>query len=366
MPAGVSAKTVEKTAYPSDNPPEFRHIPGGFAPVWRAPDLGTPRMNLTMPASLEEIWRSPAFPMWLTLAAAGFFALMLLITLLRSQRSVANGALALITLLAIGIAVAASLRGFGTDSAGSTRAGASGQPVASAAPALSCIDDLAGETVLTACEKVLFGSAELAAAAVSYAAARITQLTSFGDVAAANKIMTPELATLRRSVERDRYGLMAYVLATRDRCQPGDCAAYRALTDHNQIAANMDERIYEGLIVRYSALWGVPAPAPVAALPPSPPAGKPTNAEFPTSASIPPVNIMTPEPPLGASAAPAAASSPAPRPATPTTAQTSAPRPPPSPATAKKQAAPKARPAAPVQLAPAPGSAAPAPAAQNE
>src|SRR5256885_2263231 len=84
----------------------------------------------------------------------------------------------------------------------------------------------------------------LAAAAVSYAAARITQLTTLGDVAAANKTMTPELQTLRQSVERDRYGLMAYVLSVRDHCQPGDCAAYRSLTDHNHIAANMDERVY--------------------------------------------------------------------------------------------------------------------------
>ena len=45
-------------------------------------------------------------------------------------------------------------------------------------PALSCIDDLAGETVLAACEKALFGSAESAAAAVSYAASRITRLTA--------------------------------------------------------------------------------------------------------------------------------------------------------------------------------------------
>ena len=32
---------------------------------------------------------------------------------------------------------------------------------------------------------------------------------------------------------------------------------YRALTDHNQIAANMDERIYEGLIVRFSPAYAV-------------------------------------------------------------------------------------------------------------
>jgi hypothetical protein len=229
---------------------------------------------------------------------------------------------------------------------------------------LSCIDDLAGETVLAACEKVLFGSADAAAAAVSYAAARITQLTSFGDVASANKNMTPELATLRRSVERDRYGLMAYVLSARDRCQPGQCDVYRSLTDHNQIAANMDERIYEGLILRYSASWNAPA-TPVAgaaaALSPSLPTGKPTNAEFPSAASTPPVNIMTPEP----AAAPAA---PRPPPAA-ANAPTSTPRPSPAPTAAKKQATPKARTAAPVQLSPAPGapvSAAPAPAATDD
>lgn len=318
-------------------------------------------MNWALPSSLDEMWRSPTFPMWLTLAAAGFFALILLITLLRAERSVANGALTVITLLAIGVAVAATIRGFATDGASASR-GAPLQTVTASSAALSCIDDLAGETVLTACEKILFGSADAAAAAVSYAAARITQLTSFGDVAAANKNMTPELATLRRSVERDRYGLMAWVLANRDRCQPGDCATYRSLTDHNQIAANMDERIYEGLILRYSPSWGAPAAAPVAALPPLQPTGKPTNAEFPTSASIPPVNIMTPEPPLGATATPPAA----PRPPAATNAQaTPRPAPAPAPAAAKKQTAPKARPAAPVQLSPAPGSAAPVPAANE-
>jgi len=166
---------------------------------------------------------------------------------------------------------------------------------------------------------------------------------------------------LRRSVERDRYGLMAYVLATRDHCQPGDCAAYRSLTDHNQIAANMDERVYEGLILRYSPSWNVPAaPAAgaLAALPTTMPTGKPTNADFPSAASTPAVIIMTPEPPL-------AAAPPAPRSPAAANAQTPAPRP--ALAAAKKQPGPKSHPAAPVQLAPAPGAPAPAgPAAAND
>ena len=130
--------------------------------------------------------------------------------------------------------------------------------VSVALPALSCIDDLAGETVLTACEKSLFGSPESAATALSYASSQITRLTGFGDVAAANKNLTPELQMLRRAVERDRYGLMAYVLAVRDHCTPSECAAFQSLTDNHQIVANMDERVYDGLISRYAPTWNAP------------------------------------------------------------------------------------------------------------
>ena len=157
------------------------------------------------------IWRRD-FPIWLTLGAAGFFAIIVLIVVLRGEKSVATGALAIITLLAVGVTSAAFLRGFGPD--GRSASGEAGFPTPgiAALPALSCIDDMAGEAVLTACEKALFGSAENAAAALSYAAAQITRLTAFGDVASANKNLTPELQALRRAVERDRYGLMAYVL----------------------------------------------------------------------------------------------------------------------------------------------------------
>ena len=318
-------------------------------------------MNWAWPNLLDQFWRSATFPMWLTLAAAGFFALILLVTLLRAERSVANGALTVITLLAIGVAGAATIRGLGS-SGGSGEENvptetAAFSPTSATLPALSCIDDLAGEAVLAACEKVLFGSPESAAAAVSYAASRITRLTASGDVAAANRNMTPDLQALRHAVERDRYGLVAHVLLARDHCTPVECAAFRSLTDHNQIVANMDERVYDGLISRYAPSWNMPAaaaPATVAALPPSMPTGRPTNADFPSAASTPPVSIMTPEP------GPAPASRPTPAAAPP----------PPRPAAAALAAAkkPPRRPTAPVQLAPAPTApiAVPAPAASND
>jgi hypothetical protein len=323
-------------------------------------------MNWAWATSLDHLWRSPAFPMWLTLAAAGFFGVVALITLLRAEKSVANGALTVITLLAVGIAVAATIREFGPGGqAASGQTTRSFQPTNAALPALSCIDDLAGDIVLAGCEKALFGSAESAAAAVSYAASQLTRLAALGDAAAANESMTPELQALRHAVERDRYGLMAQVLVARDHCTPAVCAVFRALTDNHQIVANMDERTYDGLIARYASSWNAPAtppPAPVAAFMPTMPMGKPTNTDFPSAASTPPVSIMTPEP--------GTTPPPAPR-STASTAAATAPLPSPRPAAAsasapaagKKQAAPKSA-HAPVPLAPA--AAVPAPAASND
>ena len=331
-------------------------------------------MNWAWASSLDPLWRSPTFPMWLTLAAAGFFGIIVLITLLRAEKSVANGALTVITLLAIGVAVAATIRGFGPDNQTASSETRFPPAVTATLPQLACIDDLAGDAVLNACEKTLFGSAESAAAAVAYAASQITRLTSFGDLATADRRTSPELQALRRSVERDRYGVMAYVLMARDHCTPAACPAFAALADRRQVVANMDDRVYETLITRYAPSWNAPpqagaAPGLVAALPPSVPTGKPTNAEFPSAANTPPISIMNPEPATPAARAapaPAAANPPAsPRPAPATAAAAS-----PAPAAPKKQPAPKRTPpaaaAAPVQLAPAPGSSSTAAAPANE
>lgn len=325
-------------------------------------------MDLAWTNSLDQLWRSPTFPMWLTLAAAAFFAVVFLVIVLRADRSVANGALAVMTLLAVALAAAAVAGGFGTARGG---AGIARAPVGVAAslPALSCIDNLAGDNVEAACEKILFGSPDHVAAAVSYAADRLSRLTALGDVATANKSMTPELAALRRAVERDRYGLMAHVMVVRDGCTTAICPAYQALSDRKQVATNIEERVYDGLVARYAASWGnaaepaagdSPAAAAAAAGAPERPTGKPTNTDFPTSSSIPPVSIMNPEPAAGAAAAPAATAAPTPSPRPAAAAKAAAPHPaaqakrrPPNPPAPQRSAAP---PAPPVQLAPAPAS----------
>jgi len=326
-------------------------------------------MNWAWATSLDQIWRSPAFPMWMTLAAAGFFGLILLITLLRADRSIANGALTVITLLSIAIAGAATMRVYGPAGQDApTEARAQNNAVIASLPALSCLDDLAGDAVAIGCEKALFGSPDAAAAAVSYTAARLDRLTALGDAATAEKSLTTDMKVLRKALEHDRYGLVAQVLVVRDGCTQFDCAAFRSLTDQQQVAANMDSHLYDTLVARHAPTWNAPATVPsmpataaLAGLPPSMPTGKPTSAEFPSAASTPPVSIMNPEPTATTRQAAPANAAPAPRAPAAASAQA-------QPPAAKKPPAPKAvrAPTAPVPLAPPPASVAAPGAADNE
>lgn len=236
--------------------------------------------------SLEQLAHSATFPAWVAVCSAALFALVFLLSLVRADRTIANASLAALTFAGLAIAAAIGLRS-GVDVA-PERVTA---PSIAGLPALACIDDLAGETALAACEKVLFSAPDTVAAAVAYTAARINRLILLGGASNANRLATPDEQALRNGIERDRYGLVAYVLATRDKCQPNQCAAFAVMTDHNQVAANMDGLIYEGLVAQYAPTWAanINTIQPMAL-------GKPSSIDFPTAASIPPVSIMTPEP----------------------------------------------------------------------
>jgi hypothetical protein len=205
---------------------------------------------------------------------------------------------------------------------------------------LACLDAGAGDAVESACEQQVFGSAQSAAAAVAYMDARLKLLAA----AAADEgdaSIQAALASTRRAVALDRYGIAAHVLATRDACTPDKCAAFDLLDDTSALKANLKAQVFDQYVSRYVASWNVPAPPAekqppaVSAVPAAPPvasvappaAGAPPVAgikpgehwDFPSAASIPPVSIMNaePPPPKGADAqaqagngAPAAAAKP--------------------------------------------------------
>jgi hypothetical protein len=253
-------------------------------------------MNRVFAASLFDL--SSNLPLVLIVAAVVLFAVAFIVALIRSRRPLAVGAVVVIVLLTTGLAATML-----THEPAGPQVASIAAPDVPTVPALACLDELAGAVVETACERAVFSSAETTAAAVSYTAAQISRLESYGDVAAANKAMTPSLRALRRAVERDRFGIVAHVLATRDECTLSKCAFFASLTNTAQIANNMNEHVYDGLVAKHAPVWGQPVPAlpPVAGVVALPgeserPTGKPVSGDFPSSASIPPVSIMAPEP----------------------------------------------------------------------
>ena len=85
--------------------------------------------------------------------------------------------------------------------------------------ALSCLDELAGEVVETACEKAVFASPEAVAASVKYVTAQLALLNDGTAYAQrGNASYAAELAPLRTAIELDRFGLVAHVLGDREGC----------------------------------------------------------------------------------------------------------------------------------------------------
>jgi hypothetical protein len=166
--------------------------------------------------------------------------------------------------------------------------------------ALGCLDAIAGETVDAACEKALFASPEATAAAVSYVAAQLSLLASARELGRHGGTTSSMLA-LRRALEADRFGIVAHVLAVREGCAADQCSAFAWLGDASRIKVNLAERPFDARIKTYAASWPAAGARALASTPPSPApsaaAKVPNNLYFPSATSIPPVNIMTAEPP---------------------------------------------------------------------
>jgi hypothetical protein len=181
--------------------------------------------------------------------------------------------------------------------------------------ALACLDAIAGEVVETACEKALFASPEVIAAATSYISARLNLLAQSSVFAGhGQRREGAPLSALRQSLESDRFGIVAQVLSLRDSCTPTQCDAFALLRDTTRIRANLKDRTFDGYVDRYAVSWSsrdnsANAPAADASTPvamngamttatvtPATPGRPMAHFDYPSASSIPPVSIMTPEP----------------------------------------------------------------------
>lgn len=181
--------------------------------------------------------------------------------------------------------------------------------------ALSCLDELASEAVEAACEKAVFASPEAVAAAVSYVTAKLALLVDGNDHARrADAAFVAELAPLRAALELDRFGIVAHVLTKRYGCTANKCDMLNWFSDQSRVLANLRDHIFDEQVQKFATIWNGPsraaldatvAAAPTAATPaaatPQLPGPAPVMVspryDFPSSQSIPPVNIMVPESP---------------------------------------------------------------------
>jgi hypothetical protein len=224
--------------------------------------------------------------------------------------------------------------------------------------ALACLDAVAGDNVDAACEKALFASPAAVAAATSYAAARLELLADMvAYVKHGGTDIDRLLLPLRHSLEIDSYGFLAHALAVRDRCTSDNCKALDVLSDPSRVRANLGGQTLDHYLDHYLTAWAQPADTPVADAtataqpglafqPGAPGQHKVVNIDFPTSASIPAVSIMNPEP--GTKGAPSAAAAPAASTGTNAATSAAATAPPKKPRKqAAKQPAPVVAPSAP-------------------
>jgi hypothetical protein len=115
---------------------------------------------------------------------------------------------------------------------------------------LACLDNGGGDAG-DACEAAVFVRPETVAAATAYVEARLRLLA---DSLEYGRYVDPTyystLTQLRGAIEADRYGFVAHVLATRDRCTADACGVFDHLRDPNAVKANLRARTFENNIAR--------------------------------------------------------------------------------------------------------------------
>ena len=186
-----------------------------------------------------------------------------------------------------------------------------GQALGPGSP-LACLEG-AGGSVEAACAQTIFAAPETLSAANLYTGARLDLL---GEAARYAGPRTPQfdeaIDALGTSLQRDPFGLTANVLVLRKGCTAERCEELAIFQDPARLRSNIREKAFDANVARHSATWRTPAvaTAPSAATPTISPTGEtkapiPDRYTLPSSASIPPVSIMTDEPARGASDDPA-------------------------------------------------------------
>lgn len=144
---------------------------------------------------------------------------------------------------------------------------------------LGCLDTTMNEALDTVCERVIFANPGTVAAATVFVAAQLALLSDAVDyINRSDAAYANAITGLRHTIETDRFGLVAQVLATHDGCTAAKCTQLAMLSDTTRVSDHLKDGTFDGLVARYATLWpqtGTRSTAAVAAAPSSTGYGSP-------------------------------------------------------------------------------------------
>ena len=164
--------------------------------------------------------------------------------------------------------------------------------------ALGCLETMGNEALESVCERVIFGNPATIAAATAFVDSQLALLYDAMDyINRGDSAYTPAIASLRRAVESDRFGLVAQVLATRNGCTAAKCTQLAAFSDATRVSDHLKDGTFDGLVARYATVWSQMTQQSTLAAAPTSTNAAPTSTNYEQS-PLPPANV----PPVGATA----------------------------------------------------------------
>ena len=203
-------------------------------------------------------WTDSTFtlPIWL---AGVVLALMVLFLLLGLMRSGFVGTLAFLALIALGgstIYAYSERERIEERRALERRLAELRAPALAPGSSLACLDGGSSEAVERECERALFAGPESLAAAATYSAARLSLLSDGMKFASRRDPgLDSTFDNLRRSIEQDRFGVVANMLVVSNGCTVDRCDAFALLRDATRLRSNMRDKTFDILVARHSPNW---------------------------------------------------------------------------------------------------------------
>jgi hypothetical protein len=252
---------------------------------------------------------SSASALWIAVASAALLGAMVCALALDRSRKGLAAALAHFVFIVLAAGLSGSLTWAVVGNAERNALQARAQQLAAQAlvpgSPLGCLDGATGETLQGACERALFASPASVAAAVSYVSSQFALLSDMTNYASSGgPDIDSALVPLRRALEADPFGLLAHVLVMQGGCSSDRCPGLAVLHDPSHVRTNMIAQTLRHYVDQYRQAWARSSTAPGAAMAEAVPAEanaagerkRPLDLDFPSSASIPPISIMNPEP----------------------------------------------------------------------